>query len=393
LAGQTTRASLPVHWVNRAVSVVGSLRFFLLLVLLLCPLLVLSTILPQGLHDFGVTEHGSRPVIRILSRAGLLDPIHSPWFLVPAALLCINLVICIGKRVRRFTAHPHMTPGADDSRDRVRLSALRSLPRFLTHLGVLILVSGVAIGGMAAFETTLELPHGETVPVAPLVPYRGLVDEGLLVRCDSFSVSHYESGLPREYRSDLTFFLNQEILHQGSVFVNHPISINGIRFIQAHYRLDHHAVITLAHDGQTRSFSAAPGQRLDVGPETTATVVRIVENVLSLGPAVQIEFRSPREQGSVWVFSRIEEILESYPELFEELPHLNPAMFEGSLFSLSGVEPHYTTGLIVAYDPGIPVVGAGAIVMLAGLFLTYLFPVRRARTSGAQIPVKGGDRP
>jgi cytochrome c biogenesis protein ResB len=52
------------------------------------------------------------------------------------------------------------------------------------------------------------------------------------VRCDSFSMELYKNGMPKEYRSDITFFQDNQEAVSTSILVNHPISFKSIQFSQ-----------------------------------------------------------------------------------------------------------------------------------------------------------------
>ena len=55
------------------------------------------------------------------------------------------------------------------------------------------------------------------------------------IRCDDFEASFYDTGAPKEYRSDLTIIdKGQEVLKQ-SIRVNDPLSYQGVTFYQASY--------------------------------------------------------------------------------------------------------------------------------------------------------------
>ncbi|MGC9325872.1 MAG: cytochrome c biogenesis protein ResB [Desulfomonilia bacterium] len=341
------------------------------LILAIAFLSILGTILPPCCPTEHMTTAQSPWSLRsIISFLRLDDMFHSPWFLVLGFLLFLNIVMCTGKKL-----HGIIFRRRQSSPGRQSPVMLRSL----THVGIAVILVGFTLGGYAGFESYVEIPEGESVRIASFLPDHERVDQGLAVRCDDFTIEYYASGMPKEFRSDLTFERDGEIINQGPLLVNHPISIDDIRYYQAHYRVDPLAVITVDYEGQTSSFTAAPGQNIPLGHGASLYVSRIEENFMNMGPAAKIEFSSPRENGSLWLFYGIEEILDAVPDLFSRAPQFNPSKFSGYVFSLAELKPLYATGLMVSYDPGIPIVVLGSVLLLLGLFFTYLAPSSAAR--------------
>jgi len=107
------------------------------------------------------------------------------------------------------------------------------------------------------------------------------------------------------------------------------------------------------------------------------TVLRIEENMMNMGPAVNLRIAFPKGEMSLWVFKHIEEMKRSNPGLLSGMPGLNPGLFQPYLFSLQGVEFPYTTGLQVMNDPGVPFVAAGGFLMICGFLIAFGIAHRR----------------
>jgi cytochrome c biogenesis protein len=59
---------------------------------------------------------------------------------------------------------------------------------------------------------------------------------GFELRVNDFSLTYYDNGAPKEYRSDLTVIDNgQEVLNK-SIVVNDPLSYKGFTFYQSSYQ-------------------------------------------------------------------------------------------------------------------------------------------------------------
>jgi cytochrome c biogenesis protein len=53
------------------------------------------------------------------------------------------------------------------------------------------------------------------------------------------------------------------------------------------------------------------------------------------------------------------------------VPQFNAGLYKPFLFKLEGIETSFYTGLKVNRDPGVPIVGAGAFLLVAGFLLTF----------------------
>jgi cytochrome c biogenesis protein len=90
-----------------------------------------------------------------------------------------------------------------------------------------------------------------------------------------------------------------------------------------------------------------------------------------MGPAVKLNVRSPKGDIQFWVFMNIEDIKEMNPGILKRVPLFNPGYFEPYIFSLDHMDRRYYTGLQVAYDPGLPIVAAGAFLVFSGFMVVF----------------------
>ena len=99
---------------------------------------------------------------------------------------------------------------------------------------------------------------------------------------------------------------------------------------------------------------------------------------MNMGPAVLIQvFPLNGDSIRFWVFQYQDRIERQFPGIFEQFPKLNPAAFKPYTFFLKGIDSKYYTGLQVSKDPGVPVVWAGFILIILGLFITFFASHRR----------------
>jgi len=194
-------------------------------------------------------------------------------------------------------------------------------------------------------------------------------------------VEFYDNGAPKTYRSDLTFLKDNKPIYQGPLLVNHPISLEGLRIYQASYGLspEGRALLAFSRSGKpARQFSLGDGETFSLpGKEGTVQAVRLEENLMQMGPAVKLLVRSGAQEMSFWVFRHIDRIREMNPGVTEQVPVFNPALFKPYVFALTGLEERYYTGLQVRRDPGAPLAGVAAVLMILGLAGTFFTSHRR----------------
>ena len=246
---------------------------------------------------------------------------------------------------------------------------------YIIHISVLIMMVGVMIGFLFGFEGYVDIPEGESAAAVALKGGRGVKNLDFAVRCDRFFIDFYENGAPKTYRSDLTFLKDGRALQSSPVLVNHPVAFGGMRFYQANYGMipTGDAVMVVTRDNKKiKDVKVAVGMAFDL-PEKKARVqmVRVEEDLMGMGPAVKLSIQSPAGDAQLWVFQAIEQIAQANPGLLEQVPLFNPALFKPYVFSLSQTNNRYYTGLQVTQDPGVPVVAAGAALMIIGFMVVF----------------------
>jgi len=249
---------------------------------------------------------------------------------------------------------------------------------YAVHLSILIMIVGAIIGSIFGLEADVNIKEGETINIVNLSGGKGRYPLDFSVRCDKFIVEFYETGAPKTYRSDLSFIKNGQVAHQGSLLVNHPITFEGLRFYQSSYGTEQEirAIMTYARSGKkSREIVLAAGDTFDLPEQNAkAVVLRIEENIMTLGPAVKLRVSAPKKDIQFWVFKNIDEIKVANPGLLSEVPIFNPGLFQPLVFSLNRIEQQYYTGLRVVRDPGVSLVATGAALMIIGLIIIFFMP-------------------
>jgi len=404
----------------------SSVKLTIFLLIFIALLFVLGTFLPQREGALEFAQRLSPGIYSISQGIGLFDVYHSLLYYILLGLLALNLIVCSLNRIPgswKLYKAPHfpvpdglfgkISPDRSlvtDQPQEVCLSSLESLLKekygkirkndtdgkaflsvqrggislfsvYAVHMSILLMIAGAIIGSVFGFEGYVNISEGET---ANAVASRGgnIQQLDFSVRCDKFTMEEYENGMPKTYRSDLSFIQDGHVIRQASLLVNHPVSAYGFRFYQSSYGAYPDSRAFLAYStgrDQDGKMAGIAGDHFQLkGSNANVQILRIEEDLMQLGPAVKLDVTSP--QGlhvRFWVLQHIEEIKEMYPELLTQAPLFNPALFEPYRFSLHRIEKRYYTGLQVVRDPGVPLVALGAFLMVAGLILRYFMPYRR----------------
>lgn len=268
------------------------------------------------------------------------------------------------------------------------------------HLALLVICAGAVWGRMFSFEGMIELPEdGGTSrnirmrePDGTVFP-RPLLDEQgrpFTLRCDDFTLDRFKDGSARRFSSELAVLddQGQEVVRKR-IIVNDPLDYGGMKFYQASYREipdQSRAVMEIGdrESGEKKPVLASPDTKISLGDgKVSFRVVNYERSFGELGPAVQVVRDESRDDGtkasnSFWVFA-------NHPEFDRE--------FRGDRYFLKfeKLEPAYITGIQVGYDPGIPWIYFGCVVMWAGLFVTFWTAHRRiwARLENGRVTFAG----
>ena len=410
---------------NAIWSFFASVRLTVVLLIVIAVASILGTLIPQQEEAQRIMRELPPALVSTLQSLQLFDMYHSLWFLLLMVLLAVNLIVCSLNRFPRTwrifqsarLGEPSRRLGGDAA-DRVFMAGgtparvadglegimrrkFRKVRRteeggvitlhgekgafsyfgvYVVHASILIILAGVIIGSLSGFDGYVNIPEGGTIDTVKLRGGQGAKKLDFAVRCDRFTVEFYKNGMPKEFRSDLTFLKDGQIVRQGSLRVNHPIEFGGIRFYQASYGNQPGAALLTVRDGGggKKLLKVSAGDQFElVGKKAAVSVLRIEENLMNMGPAVKLGIMSEGGGIAFWVFSHIREIEEANPGITKQVPQFNPGIFKPFNFSLGGIESAYFTGLQVSADPGVPVVAAGAILMVAGFMIIFFFSHRQ----------------
>ena len=271
---------------------------------------------------------------------------------------------------------------------------LSRLGVYIVHLSVLLLLFGGLTGSIFGFEGFVNIPEGKTVSSIILKKTGQKHKLDFSIRCDDFSISFYDSGAPQEYLSRLTILddkpddkkENKKPVLTKDVIVNDPLRYKGINIYQSSYGQLSPKAITLKFISKKTEkkymIKTILGQKV-VLPEAGGTFV-LADYIKSanfrghkIGEAFAGTLSRPNQdqpdknqpdKNRTDQDQKNEKINIILPIHFPDFDKMRKGDF---IISVADYKFQYYTGLQVTRDPGVLIVYAGFIIMIAGCFITF----------------------
>ncbi len=366
-------------------------------------------------------------VYNIFAKLGFMDMYRSWWYITLLVFLALNIIICSFDRLPRVLKNIRepLRPLRNEQIERMvikRSILLNGKPEgvkdtvsialkkagfnigeikedkgyqfysqkgswsklgiYITHLSILVILSGAIFGMLFSVESFISLPEGDTSPVTYPIPGSGKfrpIPLGFEIRCDNFEVEFYrDTDTPKSFKSEVSIIQEGKEVLRKTIKVNDPLTYKGTTFYLSDYgtverRLNRGTFIfrVTSRDGQTADVRLRPGDTLRI-PNT-----QIIGKILNFSPAlthdeegklttytddlnnpaVHIDFSEPRgRQYSSWIFKRLPET--------SLLPDGNRVEF----LDYWGVEYAF---LRIRKDPSVWLVYVGLIIMGIGLLIAF----------------------
>jgi cytochrome c biogenesis protein len=402
---------------NLFISFFSSLKLTIVLLLIIAIVSILGTVIPQGVDVSGKIESDLLNTCKFLQ---LFDVYHSLWFILLMVLLSLNLIVCSLKKAPAAWKLYNIIPSPDRKKpfenlpldrtlrlkkdkdhviDIVKNLLLKKFKRFrkkdsdeitfmygekgafshfgvyIIHVSILIIIAGAIVGSLMGFEGIMNIPEGESTDTARIVRPNTVKKFDFTVRCDNFSIEYYSNGMPKEYRSNLSFIKDNKVAYQGPLLVNHPITFQDIRFYQASYGKmpGGKAHLTIKKgDENPNQLTAMQNDSFYFKEEDAAiTIERVEKNFMNIGPAVLIAVQTSDTNFTFWVIKNVSRLKSQIPGLLEKFPKFDPGSFKPYNFTLTEIEDTYYTGIQLSHDPGVSIVATGSFIIIIGIFVTF----------------------
>jgi cytochrome c biogenesis protein len=394
---------------NAVFRLLTSLKLTLALFLLLAAASVLGTILPQGAGPAELRAHFGPAVGPLLEMLRLNDLFHSAWFSALLLLLCANLVACTLDRLPKTVRILRKAETSFNSRKLSNFSlsgAITTTLPFATtrrlvettvdetfgpmttiesdrgvcaykesgrwsrlmvhvaHLSVLVILVGALVGSFLGFKGNMNLGEGDTSNTVMLAGGEHAVKLPFSLRCDKFTVSFYNTGAPKEYKSDLVVIENGRKVLSRSILVNHPLAYRGITFYQATYG-------TVLKQASLELTDRKSGKKIDLvapfqqpvtipGADHLLFIADYQQDFMGFGRAIELGYGKVGQQKDF-----------SARWILVDRPTFHGNLIGNYLVRVTGVVKTQYTGIEVKKDPGVWLVWVGFILLTLAIGLTF----------------------
>lgn len=409
-----------------------SLKLAISLIICLAVTSIFGTIIKQNGTMEELQREYSAGAIKLFSALDLFDMYHSWWFILLLYLFTVNLTACSIKRLPRVwkivsVPTPVLDVGLEKSLSNVyAFSAKGTAPQlkermieflktnfaapviterdgeihlfaqkspwsrlgvYVVHLSIIIVFIGAILGSLFGYKAYINIAEGTEIDKV-FTRNEKSIDLGYKVRCDKFTVTLYDTGAPKEFRSLLTVIDNgQEVIKQRPTIVNDPLTYKGITFYQSSYGPAGDPTFHVTARAKNGAFSTPltlnQGKVVKLADGST---VQVVESTQEVGPMM------PGFSGAA---ARIEYTpVGKAPELFvifKNFPNFDEKRGGDVIFTYDSSDAKFFTGLQVAKDPGVGVVWLGCALMVIGICIAFFMSHKRIwiRIAGGRV-VMGG---
>jgi len=253
----------------------------------------------------------------------------------------------------------------------------------IAHLSMIVIMGGAMLGATGFRDEGFAVAVGSTAEVGN--------GTALAIQATAFTDSYYENGSPADYASHLVLYENGQPVAEQTIRVNDPLRYGDVKVFQSFFGPAADIVVrdttgaTVFEDGVPLLWSTADGSKMIgefsvPGRDLAMYVIGVASGRVDPG------IRSGQMQ--IEVFQGEDR---TTPLAIEVVDPGRPVAVAG--LELTFVRERQYTGLIVARDPGGPLVWAGALLLVFGVMLVFFFPTRRiwarvsSATSGSRIQV------
>lgn len=390
----------------------ASVKLALVTLFVLAVASIIGTIVPQKEEAAKYIELYGANVANFFQLLDIQDMYNSWWFVSMLVLFSLNLIVCtierlphiwkvvkqdnlaitnadrLGKMALHRTFTGQMPPPQAVSTVQTIMTAagwpLRQAEKdggtmlfsqkgaytrlgvIIVHVSILVIFAGSLIGSFYGYKASVLIPEGgETSQVYQSNNEHTPIPLDFTVSCDDFQLTYYNTGMPKEYRSDLVVRRGSEKLLEKSIVVNDPLQYGGLTFYQSSYQPvqgQFTVQITNENTKAEQKFFIPPRQ------ESKWLAEKISFGITDMsGPDMM-----QRYQYKIWFSDE-----KAGPSEFWINEGGTAKIKRPDTTYIFTAKPRFATGLQVVKDPGVWTVYTGCIMMIIGLFVIFYMSHRR----------------
>jgi len=408
--------------INKVWKFFTSVKLTVVLLLSLAVTSIIGTLIPQSGTESQYFQKYGELWYKILSFLDsifdIFDMYHSWWFQILILLLTINIIICSVDRMKAtlkiiFIKVPPFNVSKFKSLEYKKEFSKNRKPDelkeiykpiisrgysynrieqaengfclfaekwrwtrlgvYIVHLSIILMLLGSLIGSIFGFDGFVNIPEGESVKKINLRNTDKLHLLDFEIKCEDFSVSFYDTGAPKEFRSSLVIIENGKPVLKKDIIVNDPLRYKGINMFQSSYG-------TLPPREVTLSFT---NRETGMEYRKKAVINKPVDIPESLGTFIIKDYRSSADFKGHNIGEAFIGVLN--PKTGDPINILLPLRFPSFdkmrkgkvIIAVASHDNRYYTGLQVTKDPGVWVVYSGFILIIIGCFVTFFMSHQR----------------
>ena len=369
-------------------------------------LTIIGVVVDQGKDPSFYWQNYAPPLARLVLRLDLDNIYHSTAYVGIIGLILLSLAVCTFKRViparlpplravkiEKIPLHASVTVRGEESAVRSRVAAFftgrgwqvrnreiggsewtfadkQNWARrgvLVAHTGFVIIAAGTSIYWAKGFSGTTAVVSGQTITIPATKARITLQKFGY--RIDPVATKSGTVFQPIDYVSDLVYTGRDGVPHKAVLRVNHPLDIDGTDYYQASYG---YAIdFTLTQNGQV--VATSPREPLKEGGAfpvgTSSRAIQYAQFIGTIDRRTGQPAADPRPNDPAVVITAFD----GDRAVDQALIPLGGSIDLGGGYRLAANRYTLYSGLQYRYDPGIPLVGVGAFVLLAGLCISFYF--------------------
>lgn len=228
---------------------------------------------------------------------------------------------------------------------------------YLTHLSFIVLIVAIVIkfSGVVGWEGTMAGLVGETVNVSQTSDVQGKMDpqDNFDIKINDFRTEYRPDGSVKQWLSEVTVIDGNKTFPY-TIYVNNPLIYKGIKFYQSSYGY------------QFSGVSSGPGaanQQFAIGTE------QYIQPAGTDITFIPVQYNEATKKITVQTYKGQQGVNQ------EDITVNTPYKYEQAEVTFQEVTPY--TVFTVKKDPGVPIVGAGSLLLMVGMIISFILRQRR----------------